>query len=265
MSKNTPAFDSKKNIEKKDLIGFLESYASIFNYLPRIVDDTESVNHRDLTTPILDTNKLFKMFQNKVKERYGFEIDNSLKKYFANIAISAFNLKRDTKYNEITNYMLNALQEAQNLKSAEPIKSNTQAIYYLEISAEVSSALSRLIILYDFGMQPQKILNDLVKNVMTVSNKITQQLFNKSRTARDRKVLLKIVTSNLIKIMESCYEKEARNFILTTKNSDELEKRKYLIENSPIEQINKSFKEWSIYWSASALLYAEELSPRGRK
>lgn len=132
----------------------------------------------------------------------------------------------------------------------------------LMISAiTLAGSLSRLVDVYDFRLGKELAYNQVGNAVVKTASKMASDLLQGTVTEADRRNLTQTLSRNLSALMEACYERKAIEVaeFLETSDMTETEKKRWLNDMRPVDDILKNFEEWSTCFGALALLASQNM------
>lgn len=130
----------------------------------------------------------------------------------------------------------------------------------LMISA-VSGAgqLAEMVNVYDFRQGRDVAFATIGREVVETAAKTADEMLPDARTPADIRNLTQTLVRNLSRLMSACYDRKAREVTSFLKGKTEPEIRKWYDQNSPLDDVIKDFKSWTVCFAGYAMTASKEM------
>lgn len=127
-------------------------------------------------------------------------------------------------------------------------------------AAAVAAGLTQQAMIYDFRRERAALVGRLTAVVIETALSAAKDMLAPEASADDRRTLIQSLAKHLSGMMESCFERQARDTVARLGRLDESDRREFYKTNDPVRDIEKSFKEWSECFGGFALAASREMT-----
>lgn len=127
-------------------------------------------------------------------------------------------------------------------------------------AANAAASLAGSVEKYDFRKGRIKVLGRLVSHTSVAAAKAARTMLGPQASESDLRNVTQTAARNFATILESCYERKAREVVKLLSPMNEAEKLAWYKEHDPVGEILKSFEEWTLCFSGFAVAASRDMA-----
>jgi hypothetical protein len=127
-------------------------------------------------------------------------------------------------------------------------------------AANAAASLAGSVEKYDFRKGRIEVLGRLVSVTATAAAKAARSMLGPQASEADLRNVTQTAARNFATILESCYERKAREVVKALSGMKEDEKVAWYDNNDPVSDILNSFEEWALCFSGFAVAASRDMA-----
>jgi hypothetical protein len=127
-------------------------------------------------------------------------------------------------------------------------------------AANAAASLAGSVEKYDFRKGRIEVLGRLVSVTATAAARAARNMLGPQATEADLRNVTQTAARNFATILESCYERKAREVVAVLAKMKEGEKVAWYAKNDPLEDVLTSFEEWALCFSGFAIAASRDMA-----
>jgi len=129
-------------------------------------------------------------------------------------------------------------------------------------AANAATTLASSVEKYDFRMGRAEVLSRLVAATAEAAARTAREMLGDNASDSDLRNVTQTAARNFASIMESCYERKARDVVNRLKSLPEEEKIAWYASHDPLGEVLAAFREWTLCLGGFAIAATREMAGR---
>lgn len=126
-------------------------------------------------------------------------------------------------------------------------------------AANAAASLISSVDKYDFRRGRTRVLGDLVQHTAVAAARAARSMLGANASESDLRNVTQTAARNFASILESCYERKAREVVKLLSGLPENEKVAWYERNDPLADVLKAFEEWTLCFSGFAIAASRDM------
>lgn len=264
-ARRNAAFKSKVSIQQ-----FMNHNGPLFSAFAKAgIDVAEVIEGEVLKTPASEAMKLATLVASKVSGKAPSEVTASDLRNYRAVASSYVAAKwlsgRSVDVERAASEIAAAVSLADgswdhDVYRDDNISDNASLMI---TAANAAASLVASVEKYDFRKGRIEVLGQLVSHTAVAAAKSARVMLGSEASEADLRNVTQTAARNFATILESCYERKAREVVKFLSGMTENEKVEWYKNNDPVADILSSFEEWSLCFSGFAVAASRDMvAPR---